>query len=103
MKLIKFMKINLKDDLDDGDKKLFDNYINDLPNQFYSQNYLDIIKYKNQICKNNYELLKNIETIDELFSGLDSYYEQLSAIELLFTDVETDSKDNSDKKKRNLK
>ena len=98
MKLIKFMKINLKDDLDDGDKKLFDNYINDLPNQFYSQNYLDIIKYKNQICKNNYELLKNIETIDELFSGLDSYYEQLSAIELLFTDVETDSKDNSDKK-----
>ena len=98
MKLIKFMKINLKDDLDGGDKKLLDNYINDLPNQFYSQNYLDIIKYKNQICKNNYELLKNIETIDELFSGLDSYYEQLSAIELLFTDVETDSKDNSDKK-----
>ena len=98
LKLIKFMKINLKDDLEDEDKKLLDNYINDLPNQFYSQNYLDIIKYKNQICKNNYELLKNIETIDELFNSLDSYYEQLSAIELLFTDVETDSKDNSDKK-----
>ena len=98
MKLIKFMRINLKDDLDNEDKKLLDSYINDLPNQFYSSNYLEIIKYKNQICKNNYELLKNIEQIDDLFSSLESYYEQLSALELLFTDVETDSKDNSDKK-----
>ena len=98
MKLIKFMKINLKDDLDDEDKKLLENYVNELPNFFYSENYLEIIKYKNQICKNNYELLKNIEHIDELFSGLESYYEQLNVIEQLFTDVEIDSKDNPDKK-----
>ena len=97
LKLIKFLKINLKEDMNEEDKKQLDKYLNDLPNKFYSENYLEIIKYKNIICKNNYELLKNIENIDELFSGLESYYEQLSAIEILFNDIEVISKNNSDK------
>lgn len=97
LKLIKFLKINLKEDMNEEDKKQLDKYLDDLPNKFYSENYLEIIKYKNIICKNNYELLKNIENIDELFSGLESYYEQLSAIEILFNDIEVISKNNSDK------
>ena len=97
MRLIKFMKINLKDDMDDETKKQLDNYMIELPNKFYSENYLEILKYKNKICKNNYELLKNIDTIYDLFSGLESYYEQLNVIESLFSDIEIDSEANSDK------
>ena len=97
LRFIKFMKINLKDDMDDEDRKQIDSYIEELPNQFYSSNYLEIMKYKSKIYKNNYELLKNIENIDELFSGLESYYEQLSAIESLFNDIELETKDKLDK------
>ena len=96
LKMIKFIKINLKDDIDDEDKQLLENYINDLPQKFYSPNYLEIMKYKNKVYKNNYELLKNIETIDDLFSDLQSYYEQLSAIEMLLNDIELE-KDNNTK------
>ena len=80
--------------------KKLDNYMNELPNKFYSENYIEIMKYKNKICNNNYELLKNIENIDKLFSSLESYYEQLSVIENLFNDIEIQSKDNN---KNNLK
>ena len=97
LRFIKFMKINLKDDMDNEDKKQLDSYMDELPNQFYSSNYLEIMKYKSKIYKNNYELLKNIENIDELFSGLESFYEQLSVIESLFNDIEIDSKEKSDK------
>ena len=97
LRFIKFMKINLKDDMDNEDKKQIDSYMEELPNQFYSSNYLEIMKYKSKIYKNNYELLKNIENIDELFSGLESYYEQLSAIESLFNDIELETKDKLDK------
>jgi hypothetical protein len=97
LRFIKFMKINLKDDMDNEDKKQIDSYMEELPNQFYSSNYLEIMKYKSKIYKSNYELLKNIENIDELFSGLESYYEQLSAIESLFNDIELETKDKLDK------
>ena len=97
LKLIKFMKINLKDNLAKEDMKLLDSYINELPSKFYSKNYLEILKYKSKIYKNNYELLKNIENIDETFSNLESYYEQLSAIENLFTDIEIEN----DEEKKN--
>ena len=93
LKLIKFMKINLKESLDKDDIKQLDLYVNDLPNKFYSKNYIEIMKYKSNIYKNNYELLKNIEKIDEIFSNLESYYEQLSAIENLFTDIELDNEE----------
>ena len=97
LKLIKFLKINLKKNLDKEDMKQLDTYINELPNKFYSKNYLEILKYKSKIYKNNYELLKNIENIDETFSNLESYYEQLSAIENLFTDIEIEN----DEEKKN--
>ena len=41
--------------------------------------------------------MKNIENIDETFSNLESYYEQLSAIENLFTDIEIEN----DEEKKN--
>ena len=97
LKLIKFLKINLKENLDQEDMKQLDTYINELPSKFYSKNYLEILKYKTKIYKNNYELLKNIENIDETFSNLESYYEQLSAIENLFTDIEIEN----DEEKKN--
>ena len=93
LNLIKFMKINLKENLEKDDIKQLDSYINELPSKFYSKNYLEILKYKSKIYKNNYELLKNIENIDETFSNLESYYEQLSAIENLFTDIEIENDD----------
>ena len=95
LKLIKFININLKKNTDYEDKKQLDSYMYALPNKFYSRNYLEIMKYKNKICNNNYELLKNIENIDKLFSSLESYYEQLSVIENLFNDIEIQSKDNN--------
>ena len=69
LNLIKFMKINLKENLEKDDIKQLDSYINELPSKFYSKNYLEILKYKSKIYKNNYELLKNIENIDETFSN----------------------------------
>ena len=95
LKLIKFININLKKGIDNEDKKQLDSFMYVLPNKFYSRNYLEIMKYKNKICNNNYELLKNIENIDKLFSSLESYYEQLSVIENLFNDIEIQSKDNN--------
>lgn len=79
--------------MEKDDIKQLDSYINELPSKFYSKNYLEILKYKSKIYKNNYELLKNIENIDETFSNLESYYEQLSAIENLFTDIEIENDD----------
>ena len=95
---IRFMKINLKEDMKDEDIKQLEFYLNELPINFYSQNYLELMKYKNKINKNNYELLKNIDIIDELFSSLESYYEQLSVIESLFNDIEIENRDNLEKK-----
>ena len=95
LKLIKFIYINLKDDLEEKEEAHLKDLINELPNKFYSQNYLEIIKFKNEIYKNNNQLLKNIEEIDNLFFELGSYYEQLSCIELLLNDIETD--ENNDK------
>ena len=94
VKLIKFMKINLKDDMKEEDKKQIESHFNNLPNKFFSSNYLELMKYKSKISKNNYELLKNIDNIDDLFSSLESYYEQLSVIESLFNDIEIDNKEN---------
>ena len=65
---------------------------------FFSEKYLELIKYKNKIFKNNNELLKNIEEIDNLFSELSSYYEQLSSIQLLFNDIETEDNDDKNNK-----
>ena len=67
---------------------------NELPQKFYSINYLEIMKYKSKVCKNNYELIKNIQNIDELFGSLQSYYEQLSAIEMILGDIELEKDDN---------
>ena len=39
MRLIKFMKINLKEALEKDEIKQLDSYINDLPNHFYCKNY----------------------------------------------------------------
>ena len=89
-----FEKKNLEKKTEE-EKKQLDSYMYVLPNKFYSRNYLEIMKYKNKICNNNYELLKNIENIDKLFSSLESYYEQLSVIENLFNDIEIQSKDNN--------
>ena len=100
LKLIKFMKINLKEALDKDEIKQLDSYINDLPNQFYSKNYLELMKYK---TKNKNELLKDIEKIDELLSNLQSYYEQLSAIENLFGDLEQDTKNYISVSKKDIK
>ena len=90
LKLIKFIYINLKDDITDEEEQYLNKLINELPASFFTQNYLDLIKMKNTIYKNNNELLKNIEDIDNLFFELGSYYEQLSSIKLLFDDIETD-------------
>ena len=94
LKMIKFIKINLKDSLDEEDKKALEAYIEELPQKFYSINYLEIMKYKSKVCKNNYELIKNIQNIDELFGSLQSYYEQLSAIEMILGDIELEKDDN---------
>ena len=64
LKLILFMKINLKEALDKDEIKQLDSYMNDLPNHFYSKNYLELMKYKTKVSKNNNELLKNVEKID---------------------------------------
>ena len=103
LKLIKFMKINLKEALDKDEIKQLDSYINDLPNQFYSKNYLELMKYKTKVSKNNNELLKNVEKIDELLSNLESYYEQLSAIQNLFGDLEQDKKNYVSVSKKDIK
>ena len=103
LKLIKFMKINLKEDLDKEELKQLDSFINELPAQFYSKNYLELMKIKTQVYKNNNALLKNIENIDELLSNLESYYEQLSAIENLFGDLEQDKKNFGSISKKDIK
>ena len=90
LKLTKFIYINLKDSLAEDEKEYINKLLNELPSKFFSNNYLEIIKYKNIIYKNNAELLKNIEKIDDLFFELESYYEQLSSLELLFNDLELD-------------
>ena len=90
IKLIKFMYINLKEDIIDEDKSHFSQLVTELPTRFFSENYLELIKLKNTIYRNNNELLKNIEDIDNLFFELGSYYEQLSCIKLLFNDLEID-------------
>ena len=90
LRLIKFIYINLKDCLAKEELDYISNLLNELPNKFFSTNYLEIIKYKNIIYKNNAELLKNIDNIDELFFELETYYEQLSSLELLFNDLEID-------------
>ena len=57
---------------------------------------MELIKLKNTIYRNNNELLKNIEDIDNLFFELGSYYEQLSCIKLLFNDLEKSKKVNTE-------
>ena len=94
LKLIKFMHINLKESLDDKEKDYLNKLINELPNKFLSNNYLEIIKYKNTIYKNNKELLKNIGEINKLFFELETYYEQLSCLELLFNNIEPEGNKN---------
>ena len=91
LRLIKFIYINLKDNISDDEEQYLGQLINDLPHSFYSDNYLELIKYKNIIYKNNNELLKNIEDIDNLFFELGSYYEQLNSIQLLLDDIESDN------------
>ena len=103
LKLIKFMKINFKDDLEKDDLKQLDSYINDLPSQLYSKNYLELMKYKSKEYKNNNTLLKNIENIDDLLSNLESYYEQLSAIENIFGDIEQGGKNFASVSKKDIK
>ncbi len=92
LKLIKFIYINLKEDITDEEEDHLSQLIKELPNKFYSDNYIEIIKFKNTIYKNNNELLKNIEEIDNLFFELGSYYEQLNCIELLLNDIESEEK-----------
>ena len=92
LKLIKFIYINLKEDITDEEEDHLSQLIKELPNKFYSDNYIEIIKFKNIIYKNNNELLKNIEEIDNLFFELGSYYEQLNCIELLLNDIESEEK-----------
>ena len=90
LKLIKFIYINFKEEFTDEEEEHLNQLINELPMNFYSENYLELIKYKNVIYKNNNELLKNIEDIYNLFFGLNSYYEQLNCIQLLLNDIETE-------------
>ena len=90
LKLIKFIYINFKEELTDEEEEHLNQLINELPMIFYSENYLELIKYKNVIYKNNNELLKNIEDIYNLFFELNSYYEQLNCIKLLLNDIETE-------------
>ena len=95
LKLIKFIYINFKDKITNEEEDHLNQLINELPMNFYSENYLELIKYKNIIYKNNNELLKSIEDIDNLFFELKSYYEQLNCFKLLFNDIEAE--DNIDK------
>ena len=90
LKLIKFIYINFKEEFTDEEEEHLNQLINELPMNFYSENYLELIKYKNVIYKNNNELLKNIEDIYNLFFELSSYYEQLNCIKLLLNDIETE-------------
>ena len=90
LKLIKFIYINLKDSVTDEEEENLSKLIEELPPNFYSENYLELIKLKNIIYQNNNELMKNIEKIDNLFFELGSYYEQLNCIKLLLNDIETD-------------
>ena len=46
----------------------------------------------------NNELLKNISDIDKLFFELESYYEQLSCLELLFNNIEQKDRDHENHK-----
>ena len=89
LKLIKFIYINLKDSITEEEEAHLSKLIEELPQNFYSENYLELIKFKNIIYKNNNELLKNIEEIDNLFFELGSYYEQLDCIKLLLNDIES--------------
>ena len=90
LQLIKYIYVNLKEDITDEEEAHLSQLITELPSKFYSENYLEIIKFKNIIYKNNNELLKNIEDIDNLFFELGSYYEQLDCIESLLNDIETE-------------
>ena len=74
----------------DEEEENLSKLIEELPPNFYSENYLELIKLKNIIYQNNNELMKNIEKIDNLFFELGSYYEQLNCIKLLLNDIETD-------------
>ena len=94
LQLIKYIYVNLKEDITDEEEAHLSQLITELPSKFYSENYLEIIKFKNIIYKNNNELLKNIEDIDNLFFELGSYYEQLDCIESLFNDIETEEGEN---------
>lgn len=94
LKLIKYIYVNLKEDITDEEEAHLSQLITELPSKFYSKNYLEIIKLKNIIYKNNNELLKNIENIDDLFFELGSYYEQLDCIESLLNDIETEEDEN---------
>ena len=98
LKLIKFIYINLKEDTTEEEEAHLSELINELPNKFFSDKYIEIIKLKNIIYKNNNELLKNIEEIDNSFFELGSYYEQLNIIELLLNDIE--SKEKKDEKNK---
>ena len=89
LRLIKFIYINLKESISKEEEQYLRELIDDLSHSFYSDNYLELIKYKNIIYKNNNELLKNIEDIDNLFFELGSYYEQLNSIQLLLNDIES--------------
>ena len=89
LKLIKFIYINLKNDITDKEETHLNELLNNLPQKFFSQNYVEIIKFKKTIYRNNEQLLKNIEKIDSLFFDLETYYEQLNCFELLFDDIET--------------
>ena len=91
LKLIKFIFINLKDDLSDEEKEHLKELINELPKNYFSENYLKLRKYKNIVYKSNNELLKNIEDIDNLFFDCSSYYEQLNCIQLLLNDIEMEN------------
>ena len=90
LKLIKFIYINLKSDLNDKQAAHIKELMEELPQDFYSPNYLELMKFKSIIYKNNEQLLKNISEIDSLFLELETYYEQLNCFELLFNDIETD-------------
>ena len=74
LKLIKFLYINLKEQIGNEEKDYLNKLMTELPSNFFSENYLELIKYKNIIYNNNNELLKNIEDIDDLFFVLFSYY-----------------------------
>ena len=93
LKLIKFIYINLKNDTTAKEETHLNELLNVLPQKFFSQNYVEIIKFKKVIYRSNEQLLKNIEEIDSLFFELETYYEQLNCFELLFDDIETNKQD----------